>query len=311
MSNKLFLFCMTMGAGVLLTGCHMKHEWKEAACTDPRTCIVGNETEGEPLGHVWLEATCKAPRTCEVCGETTGEPVAHTWEEADCATPRTCAVCGETDGDALGHTWQEADYQNPETCMVCGETRGEPLTSSFEEHGLSVNARLGETYDYVTACAADHSMTTVAKLTFSDYREFETKLEAGEGYEWRAVHIKIEFSDDNAQNYGMGVRYSYENYYDAEAWREVYDVEDNAKSYTIHFNGTDYTECKCMFSGPGYGEWIDGVKTWEADAFVVVPKGYDGMVICFRNAGAAWEEGMYIYDVADENTLFFQMKQDS
>ena len=93
MSKKLFLFCMTMGAGVLLTGCHMKHEWKEATCTDPRTCIVGNETEGEPLGHVWLEATCKAPRTCEVCGETTGEPVAHTWEEADCATPRTCAVC--------------------------------------------------------------------------------------------------------------------------------------------------------------------------------------------------------------------------
>ena len=60
-------------------------------------------------------------------------------------------------------------------------TRGEPLTSSFEEHGLSVNSRLGETYDYVTACAADHSMTTVAKLTFSDYREFETKLEAGGG----------------------------------------------------------------------------------------------------------------------------------
>lgn len=311
MSKKLFLICMTMGAGVLLTGCHMKHEWKEATCTVPRTCIVGNETEGEPLGHVWLEATCKAPRTCEVCGETTGEPLAHTWEEADCAAPRTCAVCGETDGEALGHTWQEADYQNPETCMVCGETRGEPLTSSFEEHGLSVNTRLGETYDYVTACAADHSMTTVGKLTFSNYREFETKLEAGEGYEWRAVHIKIEFCDDNAQNYGMGVRYSYENYYDAEAWTEVYDVEDNSKSYTIHFNGTDYTECKCMFSGPGYGEWIDGVKTWEADAFVIVPKGYDGMVICFRNAGVAWEEGMYIYDVADENTLFFQMKQDS
>ena len=137
---------------------------------------MGNETEGEPLGHVWLEATCKAPRTCEVCGETTGEPVAHTWEEADCATPRTCAVCGETDGDALGHTWQEADYQNPETCMVCGETRGEPLTSSFEEHGLSVNSRLGETYDYVTACAADHSMTTVAKLTFSDYRSEERRV---------------------------------------------------------------------------------------------------------------------------------------
>ena len=33
---------------VSLTGCHIKHEWVEATCTEPKTCTIGGETEGEP-----------------------------------------------------------------------------------------------------------------------------------------------------------------------------------------------------------------------------------------------------------------------
>ena len=105
----------------------------------------------------------------------------------------------------------------------------------------------------------------------------------------------------------MGIHYSNENYYDTEAWDEVYDRNDNKKLYTVQFNGKDYTECKSMFSGSGFGEWVDGVQTWEGDAFVVVPTGYDGMVVCFRNAGLEGKVGDYIYDVADEDTIFFRM----
>lgn len=164
MRQKIFLIGLTMAFGVVLTGCHMKHEWQEADCTRPRTCAVCGETQGEAPGHIWLEA--------------------------DCTHPRTCAVCGETQGEAAEHSWQEADYFTPQTCTVCGKTQGEPRQPSFEAHGLSVNARVGETYDYVTCCAEDKSLTTVGKLTFSDYRIFEDRIT--EGYEWRAVHIKIE-----------------------------------------------------------------------------------------------------------------------
>lgn len=79
------------GAGValvtcfVLTGCHMSHEWQETTCTEPRTCLTGGETEGEPLGHTWAEAT---------------------WIEATCAEPRHCSVCDETEGEPL-----QADFE--------------------------------------------------------------------------------------------------------------------------------------------------------------------------------------------------------
>lgn len=330
MKKKIFLLGMALVFGAALTGCHMKHEWQEANCTKPQTCADCGETQGQALGHDWQQADCTHPRTCSVCGETQGEALGHDWQE-DCTHPPTCSVCGETQGEALGHIWmaadcltpqlcavcgemqgeladhdwREADYFTPRRCALCGEFQGEPLQPSFEAHGLTVNARVGETYDYVTCCSADESLTTVGKLTFSDYRIFADSIT--EGYEWRAVHIKIEFSDDNARDYGMGVYYSNENYYDTEAWDEVYDREDNKKLYTIWYKGKEYTECKSMFSGSGFGEWEDGILTWEGDAFVVVPAGYDGMVVCFRNAALEGKAGDYIYDVADEDTIFFRM----
>ena len=71
--KKKFSYGMMMALScVLLTGCHLKHEWLEATCTEPKTCTVGGETEGEALGHTWTEATCALPKTCSVCGETEG-----------------------------------------------------------------------------------------------------------------------------------------------------------------------------------------------------------------------------------------------
>lgn len=81
----------------------------------------------------------------------------------------------------------------------------------------------------------------------------------------------------------------------------------NSKLYTIRFKGKDYTECKSIFSGSGFGEWVDGVQTWEGDAFAVVPAGYDGIVVCLRNARLEGKIGDYIYDVADEDTIFFRL----
>lgn len=61
-----------------LTGCCLKHEWTEATCTTPRTCIKCGKTEGEPTGHLnteWMEESVnilKAKRemvlVCDDCG---------------------------------------------------------------------------------------------------------------------------------------------------------------------------------------------------------------------------------------------------
>lgn len=52
------------------------HEWAEANCSSPKTCLKCGKTEGEPLGdegHVWDSATCTEPKTCSRCGATEGK----------------------------------------------------------------------------------------------------------------------------------------------------------------------------------------------------------------------------------------------
>jgi hypothetical protein len=58
--------------------CAHKHTWKEATCTEPRTCTECGATEGQPAGHKasWvadktdvLNATRTMKQKCSVCGE--------------------------------------------------------------------------------------------------------------------------------------------------------------------------------------------------------------------------------------------------
>lgn len=66
-----------------LSGCGCAHQWEEATCLAPKTCILCNATEGEALGHRWQEATCTAPQACSLCHATQGEALEHTegdWE---------------------------------------------------------------------------------------------------------------------------------------------------------------------------------------------------------------------------------------
>ena len=66
----IFLVILTM---LVMTGCGCRNEWMPATCTEPRTCAVCGETEGEPTGHKWTDATEKAPKTCAICGAMEGE----------------------------------------------------------------------------------------------------------------------------------------------------------------------------------------------------------------------------------------------
>ena len=110
----------------LLTACGCKHEWAEATCTDPKTCTLCEETEGDSLGHSYLDATCEAPKTCRRCGKTKGDALEHEWAEATCEDPMTCTLCGATEGEALGHEWSESTCTEPAVCDVCGAEDGEP-----------------------------------------------------------------------------------------------------------------------------------------------------------------------------------------
>lgn len=261
--------------------------------------------------HVWEDATCSAPRTCSECGETEGDALGHSWEDATCSTPRACSVCGETEGDALGHSWEDATYDAPRTCSVCRETEGSALTPSFEEHGLTINVKEDTVYDYVSVCYLDPSKETVGHLIISDYQIVkdysDLDLEVRKGYEWRTFRTTISFDDDNANNYGPRVRLQVVNYYDIEGWEDSYNYDNaiNGQYFTANYHGTDY-ECCCIIRDQSPG-WIDDTYTNIFDFYISVPIGYDGVVLAFFNKQPSQEEDTYIYNLANEETLFFRL----
>ena len=116
------VLCLALCA-LLLTGC-CSHNWEEANCEQPRTCIECGKEEGEKGEHDWEKATCEHPKTCSVCGKEKGDLGDHKWKDASCTEPETCKYCGETRGQAAGHRWEGL------TCQECGETRENPAPTA-------------------------------------------------------------------------------------------------------------------------------------------------------------------------------------
>lgn len=143
---------LLMSFTVAATGCGCEHEWQEASCTEPKTCTLCEETEGEALGHEWEEALCETPKTCARCGLTEGTALGHNVAEWSVDAASTCSKkgqrsgvcsnCGQTlteETDLAEHTpgdWEVKTKADLETagirvkkCTVCG---AELETESYE-----------------------------------------------------------------------------------------------------------------------------------------------------------------------------------
>lgn len=269
-------------------------------------CACGSNVNDEP--SVPVSEVTDATDIISVC-----DANGHDWVMPTCKTPKTCMVCGQTDGEPLPHKWVDANYQAPKTCSACNEVEGEALTASFVEHNMAINVtELDTEYDYVTACYSDETKQTVGKLMISNYRVFEgdETHPALEGYEWHAVSVTIRFNDENAWNYGMSVNTCRENYYDVVGWDESQShlEEEKLFKYTVNFNGVDYTEClyddSCKMT---FSEWVNKECTVTFDRYIRVPVGYDGIVLGFYDSAIEWGDGQHIFDITDENTLFFRL----
>lgn len=232
--------------------------------------------------------------------------MSHEWQEATCTAPKTCSVWGETEGEALGHTLTEANYQQAVTCIVCGETIGDVLAPDFVEYGVKGQfMELGKTYDYATGCYLNLDYKTVGQAAITDYRTFasDDTHEAKEGYEWKIVEMQIVFSDENAQNYAASASYCYSDYYDMSE-----DDSDEEDTFTVNFNGIDYTECSVDETND-FGDWTeDNTITWSQTYEYLLPVSYDGILLSWYDTSVgAWEDGMHIYDVVNDDSLLFRL----
>lgn len=68
------------------------HIFAAATCTSPKKCPCG-ATEGEAKGHSWKDATCSDPKTCTVCNATVGTTAGHSYHQGSCSS------CGKEDPD--------------------------------------------------------------------------------------------------------------------------------------------------------------------------------------------------------------------
>ena len=171
--------------------------------------------KAELYGHAWVEASCTEPRTCAICGETEGEPLGHDWKDADCTEPRTCRRCGETEGEALGHDWGDPDASGMRTCRRCGETEKEGDNGNGETGGsglkfveaddgiyrndsIGLTLNLGDDWIYF-----DREMMTLVypgEFEGADWDNLDEMLN-----ENGLVHVMIANAKDYSENIGVQV----------------------------------------------------------------------------------------------------------
>ena len=204
---------------MLMSGCCLVHDWKDATCDTPKTCKTCGKTEGEALGHDFYDATCVLPKTCKVCGMETGEPLGHSfkeatcqvlktctvcgysegeyadhvWREATCLRPMKCEICGATQGTTKSHTWVAASYNSSRYCAACGIVEGDVLETAFEKRDYRYTLDKGSSFDYTTIANADDKPVN-AKAKITDYRKYKSDANHSprEGYEWREVSVEFE-----------------------------------------------------------------------------------------------------------------------
>lgn len=78
MKKKIVVLLMIAAIGLQLSGCCMSHEWSEATCIQPKTCVKCHKTEGDVSNnHSWKmieqeDATIfhegYEKKKCELCG---------------------------------------------------------------------------------------------------------------------------------------------------------------------------------------------------------------------------------------------------
>ena len=134
MKKTLILLSIFFALSCALISCKGKecqHNFSEATCKAPKTCMLCGETEGEIGEHSFSEATCKAPKTCVLCGQTEGTLAEHSFSEATCKAPKTCELCGKTEGEIGEHSWKNSSCISLGTCEVCGATEERTLGHDF------------------------------------------------------------------------------------------------------------------------------------------------------------------------------------
>lgn len=97
------------------------------SCSPAEVDVIDSSTGSTICNHQWKNATCTEPVTCVLCGETAGDAIGHQWANATYTTPKTCVICGKTEGSVAVRKCLLCDHEvsrsNTLYCTThdCGE----------------------------------------------------------------------------------------------------------------------------------------------------------------------------------------------
>ena len=288
--------------------------------------------------HLWKEATCTEPRTCQTCGATEGEPLGHEPTEAGYWKPSVCLRCQEQLSPPLTPQFEE---HNMFINMDEGMTMNYYTVCSNDPSRVTVGQAEITRY---TVMKSSKKITSIPDVSWV--------LPDKPGYEWHFMTMDILFSDYNANYFGFNIKESLEDYYviadhsigtDFEAAvptpdpnatptprpnppqvitpspepdETLYSDEDRfdeeagwyISNFVIEYKDTPYI-CTKVYNGVLSG-WDLGRNVFHYALAVQVPTGYDGCVFCLYDAryGVAPDDWQHFYDIADDHTLYFRMK---
>ena len=94
-----------------------KHDWKEATCTEPKTCTKCGVTEGNRLWHDYV-GNCEEYGRCSRCGDTLPTKYSHRYS-GNCEEYGSCIDCGKTSPEVLEHKWNGNVHTGAISCSRC------------------------------------------------------------------------------------------------------------------------------------------------------------------------------------------------
>ena len=120
-----------------------------------------NECEEErEITHSFKDATCTEPKTCTVCSLTEGEPNGHTpsADDGDCTTPVSCSICQATVVEARAEHEALEDDGNCMTAIYCKHCEQIAIEAT-QEHKSSEEYIANESHHWyncvTTGCKAE------------------------------------------------------------------------------------------------------------------------------------------------------------
>lgn len=156
--KKIFVLIAVCFVFFNFVSCGCKHEWKEATCTEPKTCSICGKTKGNVAPHVKergetiVDATCdtegKFIYRCKFCGieivEGIIEPYGHSYSEwktvkgptcsEDGKKERICSKCGKIEEGIIE---KSHNYNENNVCVLCNEYAPVYLSLSSSEKEAS------------------------------------------------------------------------------------------------------------------------------------------------------------------------------